>query len=246
MEMSGEQWVPLARDEVWKALNEADVLKACIPGCEGVDKQSDTAFTATVNAKVGPVKSRFKGDVTLSDMDPPNSYRLNFKGQGAAGFTKGYADIKLVEEGEGTRIVYAANATVGGKLAQVGARLIDGAAHKMANEFFSNLTERLGGSTEQASEQTSKRPESAAKPQEQAANGETTPNAGEQQSVPESPSSPSIEPSSSASSTQPGAASQQMGPAQAPGPSQPAGTNRTLLWIVIAIVILVILWLILR
>lgn len=244
MEMSGEQSVPLARDEVWKALNDAEVLKACIPGCEGVDKQSDTAFTATVNAKVGPVKSRFKGDVTLSDMDPPNSYRLNFQGQGVAGFTKGYADVKLVDEGEGTRIIYGANATVGGKLAQVGARLVDGAARKMANEFFSNLTEHLGGTTEKAAGQTPQGPESATKPQEQVS-GEASQPSKSERTAPEAPPAPGS--GTSASATTPsGAAAQPTGPAPSSDSSQPAGTNRTVLWVVIAVVVLVILWLILR
>lgn len=161
MEMSGEQWVPLKRDEVWEVLNDTQVLNACIPGCEGIDKRSDTEFSATVNAKVGPVKSRFKGNMTLSDMNPPNSYRLNFEAQGSAGFTKGYADIQLAEDGEGTRIHYGANASIGGKLAQVGARLVDGAARKTANDFFNNLTEHLGATTEPAVEEAPQRQEGA-------------------------------------------------------------------------------------
>lgn len=153
MEMSGEQRVPLAQDEVWKALNDPDVLGACIPGCEHVEKVSDTEFKATVNAAVGPVKSKFKGKVTLSDLDPPNSYRLAFQGDGSAGFVKGEADVRLnSEDTRETVIGYQAKATVGGKLAQVGSRLIDGAARKMANDFFANLTRHLGG-TYDASDQ---------------------------------------------------------------------------------------------
>jgi carbon monoxide dehydrogenase subunit G len=155
MEMSGDQWVPLGRDEVWKALNDPHVLQECIPGCESVEQKSDTEFAATVTAKVGQIKSRFKGDMNLSDLDPPSSYKLNFQGQGAAGFTKGSASVNLVDESEGTRIQYNADANIGGKLARVGARLIDGAARKMANEFFTNLTEYLGGSAKPAGEQGS-------------------------------------------------------------------------------------------
>lgn len=165
MEMSGEQRVPLAQEEVWKSLNDPDVLKACIPGCESVDKVSDTEFKAIVNTRIGPVRSRFKGRVTMSDLDPPNSYKLSFQGDGTAGFIKGEVDVKLTPEGErNTAIGYTSKATVGGKLAQVGSRLIDGAARKMANDFFSNLTRELGG-TYQASEEA--RPEKAPEPAQQ-------------------------------------------------------------------------------
>ncbi len=145
MEMTGEQRIPRSRDEVWNALNDPDLLKACVPGCQDMEKLSDTEFKATVSTKIGPVKSRFKGTITLSDMDPPNSYTLSFKGDGTAGFIKGGADVRLKPDGDAATIVeYTARATVGGKLAQVGSRLIDGAARKMANEFFTSLGRELG------------------------------------------------------------------------------------------------------
>jgi len=248
MDMSGDQWVPLAREEVWKALNDAEVLKACIPGCEGVEKTSDTAFTATVNAKVGPVKSRFKGDVTLSDMDPPNSYRLNFQGQGAAGFTKGSADVKLTEEAEGTRIAYSANATVGGKLAQVGARLVDGAARKMANDFFSNLTERLGGKAGEGpaqADQGGETPQGGGAPPSGASENNQQARA---EQAPDERASAGAEPAAgagAAASPEAASSSAPQGTKAPPGPPE-QGSNRVLLWVVLAVVIAVIVWLILR
>lgn len=147
MEMNGEQSVPLSQQDVWGALNDSDVLAACIPGCESLEQTSDTEFKARVRTAVGPVNAQFKGRMTLSDMSPPDSYKLSFKGDGNAGFVQGNADVRLApsQAGHGTTISYDAKAKVGGKLAQIGSRLIDGAAHKMADDFFANLTRHLGG-----------------------------------------------------------------------------------------------------
>ncbi|KZK85988.1 Carbon monoxide dehydrogenase subunit G (CoxG) [Pseudovibrio sp. Ad13] len=146
MEMSGEQQIPASQEKVWEALNDPELLKKCIPGCDSLEKTSDTEMSATVTAKVGPVKAKFKGEVTLSDLNPPNSYKISGEGKGGvAGFAKGSADVTLSESGDGTLLSYEVNAKVGGKLAQLGNRLIDSTARKMAEEFFSNLNRELGG-----------------------------------------------------------------------------------------------------
>jgi carbon monoxide dehydrogenase subunit G len=140
MDMTGEQRIPAPRQAVWDALNDADALKASIPGCEEVEKKSDTEFSAKVLLAVGPVKARFSGEVTLSDIDAPNGYTLTGQGSGgAAGFGKGEAKITLSEDGGDTVISYTAHATVGGKLAQIGQRLIDATAKKLAGQFFENF-----------------------------------------------------------------------------------------------------------
>jgi carbon monoxide dehydrogenase subunit G len=142
MDMTGEYRIQAPRDRVWAALNDPEVLKQAIPGCDSIDKQSDTEMSAKVTARVGPVKASFTGQVTLSDLDPPNSYRISGEGKGgAAGFAKGGANVKLEADGDATILKYEVNATVGGKLAQLGARLIDGTAKKMAGEFFTKFAE---------------------------------------------------------------------------------------------------------
>ncbi len=147
MDMTGEFHIPAPRDTVWKALNDPEILKRSIAGCEELEKTSDTEFTAKVTAKVGPVKARFTGKVTLSDLDPPNGYKITGEGQGgAAGFAKGSAEVHLEPEGDGTLLKYVVHAAIGGKLAQIGARLIDGAANKMAGEFFSSFASNVVGS----------------------------------------------------------------------------------------------------
>ena len=146
MEMSGEYRIQASREKVWDALNDPDILKQSIPGCEEIERLSDTEMTAKVTAKVGPVKASFTGQVTLSDLDPPNSYRISGEGKGgAAGFAKGGANVRLEADGDATVLRYDVDATVGGKLAQLGARLIDGTAKKMAGEFFSTFAEVVGG-----------------------------------------------------------------------------------------------------
>ena len=146
MEMTGEQFIPAAQTEVWRALNDPAVLKTCLFGCESIEKVTDTEYTVVTTAAIGPVKARFKGKLTLSDLAPPNSYSLSFDGQGgAAGFGKGSAKVSLATEGTGTRLSYALKAQVGGKLAQIGSRLIDSVAKKMADDFFTAFNQEIGG-----------------------------------------------------------------------------------------------------
>ena len=149
MKMNGEFRVPTDRETVWRALNDPEVLKECLPGCKEIEKTSDTEMTATLALKVGPVKATFAGGVTLSDLDPPNSYTLSGQGQGgAAGFASGEARVRLVDDGGGTVVHYDVDAKVGGKLAQIGSRLIDSTAKKLAKQFFDSLAEKLGGGEE--------------------------------------------------------------------------------------------------
>ncbi|MFN7751570.1 MAG: SRPBCC family protein [Pseudomonadota bacterium] len=137
MEIKGERILPAKRELVWAALNDAGVLQRSIPGCETIDKVSDTELNATLTLKVGPVKARFKGNVKLVDLEPPQRYTIVGEGQGGvAGFGKMKATVTLAEEAGGTRLSYVADAQVGGKLAQVGSRLIEGTAAKLAQEFF--------------------------------------------------------------------------------------------------------------
>jgi carbon monoxide dehydrogenase subunit G len=144
MEMSGEQLIPASQADTWKALNDPEILKACIPGCETIDRVSDTEYTIGMTARIGPVSAKFKGKLMISDPDPPNSYSIAFEGQGgAAGFGKGGAKVQLSTEGEGTKLVYQVKANVGGKLAQIGSRLIDAAAGKLANDFFNAFNAKL-------------------------------------------------------------------------------------------------------
>lgn len=144
MDMSGEQRIPAPRDVVWQALNDPAVLKLCIPGCQDLVKSSDTQMTARVVLKVGPVSARFEGAVTLSDLDPPNSYRISGEGQGGmAGFAKGEARVDLEADGEETLLRYQVEAQVGGKLAQLGARLIDATAKQMSTAFFKRFAAEI-------------------------------------------------------------------------------------------------------
>ncbi len=145
MEMSGQQRIAAPRAKVWQALNDPEVLRQCIPGCRSLDKRSDSEMAATVRAKVGPVSATFNGTVTLTNIDPPNGYTISGEGKGgAAGFAKGGADVKLSDDGDGTLLTYTAKAQVGGKLAQVGARLIDATAKQMADQFFTSFAEKVG------------------------------------------------------------------------------------------------------
>ena len=144
MDMTGEYRIPASRDQVWAALNDPETLKASLPGCESLEKVSEHEFAATVVAKVGPVRAKFNGNVSLSNLNPPESYTISGEGKGgAAGFAKGGADVRLVEEGGVTILTYTAKADVGGKLAQLGSRLIDGTAKKMADEFFDNFSKQV-------------------------------------------------------------------------------------------------------
>jgi carbon monoxide dehydrogenase subunit G len=148
MDLTGEYRIPAPRETVWAALNNPDILKACIPGCEELNKTSDTEFVARVVAKIGPVKAGFNGKVTLSDLDPPNGYTIAGEGQGgAAGFAKGGAKVRLepVDGGSATMLHYAADAQIGGKLAQIGSRLVEGSARKLADEFFAAFATQAAG-----------------------------------------------------------------------------------------------------
>lgn len=142
MDMNGEQLIPLPRQRVWEALNDPETLKACIPGCETIERVSDSEYKIAMTAAIGPVKARFSGKLLLSDLNPPESYSIAFEGSGgAAGFGKGGAKVVLAPEGDSTRLVYTAHATVGGKLAQIGSRLIDGVAKKMTEDFFAKFNQ---------------------------------------------------------------------------------------------------------
>jgi carbon monoxide dehydrogenase subunit G len=144
--MTGEVQLPAPRQVVWEKLNDPAVLKSCIPGCEELDKTSDNEFQAVAKMKVGPVSARFKGRVTLSDFDPPNSYKITGEGEGGvAGFAKGGATVNLQDKDGGTLLVYNVEAQIGGKLAQLGQRLINGSAKKLADEFFTNFAEAVKG-----------------------------------------------------------------------------------------------------
>jgi carbon monoxide dehydrogenase subunit G len=146
MELTGTRTIAAPREVVWAKLNDAETLQACIPGCEELTGSPEEGFQATVKQKVGPVKATFKGEVTLSDVNPPESYRIAGEGKGGvAGFAKGGADVKLAEVPEGTELSYAVDAKVGGKIAQLGSRLIDSFAAKMADAFFENFKERVEG-----------------------------------------------------------------------------------------------------
>jgi len=148
MQMNDSRSVPASRDRVWAALNDPDVLRQCIPGCQSLEMTSPTDMTATVVIKVGPVKATFGGKVTLSDLDPPTSYRITGEGSGGvAGFAKGGAAIRLEAVGDNETILhYEVDSQIGGKLAQLGARLIDSTAKKLAGEFFTKFSAVVAGS----------------------------------------------------------------------------------------------------
>jgi carbon monoxide dehydrogenase subunit G len=146
MEMTGEYRIAAPREKVWAALNDPEILKASIPGCQELEKRSDTEMSAKVVSKIGPVKATFLGEVTLTNINPPSSYTISGEGKGGvAGFAKGGADVALVEDGADTILRYTAKAQVGGKLAQLGARLIDATAKQMADQFFGAFAARVGG-----------------------------------------------------------------------------------------------------
>lgn len=151
MEMTGEQLIPASREETWKALNDTEFLKQCVPGCESIEPAGDNTYTVQMTARVGPVSAKFKGKLTLSDLDPPQSYSIAFEGQGGvAGFARGSARVRLEPDGEGTRLTYTVKASVGGKLAQIGSRLVDAAAQKVASDFFTAFNEKLAARQPQA------------------------------------------------------------------------------------------------
>jgi carbon monoxide dehydrogenase subunit G len=147
MDMTGENRIPAPRQKVWEALNDPEILKQCIPGCEEIVLTSPTEWAAKVTAKIGPVKARFSGKVTLSDIDPPNGYKITGEGSGGvAGFAKGGASVKLADDGAGTLLTYKVESQVGGKLAQIGSRLIESTSRKMADDFFGKFVEVVAAS----------------------------------------------------------------------------------------------------
>lgn len=165
MELKGEQHIPLEREAVWAALNDPALLKASIPGCESIDETAENEYAVTMLAAIGPVKARFKGKLAVSEMCPPESYTLTFEGSGgAAGFGKGGAKVALASVEGGTLLSYQANAQVGGKIAQVGSRLIDGVAAKMAAEFFTRFKAALAAPEDTQQESGEQGGEQGAKP----------------------------------------------------------------------------------
>ena len=165
MEMTGEQLIHAAQAEVWRGLNDPDTLKACISGCEAIERVSELEYSIVTTAAIGPVKAKFRGKLKLADLDPPNSYSLSFDGQGgAAGFGKGTAQVSLAAEGAGTRLRYAVKAQVGGKLAQIGSRLVDGVAKKLADDFFAAFKQHIGAPAAPAAPAAAPQGESSAAP----------------------------------------------------------------------------------
>ncbi len=154
MQMNGEQRIDASRERVWAALNDPETLRKCIPGCDKLEMSSPTDMTATVTLKVGPVKASFAGKVTLSDLDPPKGYRIAGEGSGGvAGFAKGGANVQLEADGQdATTLRYAVDVQIGGKLAQLGGRLIDSTAKKLAAEFFERLSREIAPPTSTSEE----------------------------------------------------------------------------------------------
>lgn len=163
MELKGQQLIPASQQRTWDSLNDTEVLKACIPGCETLEKTAEGGFVATLALRIGPVSAKFKGSLTLSDVQPPNRYTMHFDGQGGmAGFGKGSAQVTLSPAAGGTMLDYEAKAQVGGKLAQVGSRLVDAAAGKITNDFFSAFCTRVGADAAAAGEAIAQGPDSTA------------------------------------------------------------------------------------
>ena len=233
MDMSGEYRVSAPRDKVWAALNDPAILKQCIPGCESLEKVSDTEMNGKVTAKVGPVTARFGGKVTLSDLDPPNSYKISGEGTGGpAGFAKGGAAVSLRDDNGATVLSYKVDANVGGKLARIGSRLIDGTARKMADEFFSRFAAIVGAPAEAPSSEPPQTP-----PEEP---------------PPATAQAPPAAPAAMASvATAPGIALAPAPVAAAGGTQTAAATTSSAaltraLWIAVGILVLAVIYLILR
>lgn len=160
MQITGEYRIPAPRQAVWDALNDPEILTQCIPGCEELIRTDEGGFEAKVTAKVGPVRAKFNGKVELSDIDPPNGYTISGQGTGgAAGFAKGGAKVSLADDGGETMLSYSVDASVGGKLAQIGSRLIDATAKKMADDFFSKFAELVGAGAQTSAEGEAPTPE---------------------------------------------------------------------------------------
>ena len=153
MKLSGSYQINLSKEKVWEALNDPEILKQAIPGCEEFTKNSDTEFTATATNKIGPFNASFTGDIELTDLDPPNSYKITGSGNSPVGFASGEATVKLEDDEKGTNLIYEVEANVGGKIAQVGSRLIDMTAKKMADIFFGKFSELISNNDSSSSEQ---------------------------------------------------------------------------------------------
>ena len=144
MEMTGEQLIPAPQQTVWSALNDPQILKECVPGCESIELVGDNEYRVLMTSRIGPVSAKFKGKLLLSDVQAPNSYSISFEGQGGAvGFAKGSAKVALSPDGGSTKLTYSAKANIGGKLAQIGSRLIDAAANMIARQFFEAFNEKV-------------------------------------------------------------------------------------------------------
>ena len=152
MKLSGSYQINLSKEKVWEALNDPEILKQAIPGCEEFTKNSDTEFTATATNKIGPFNASFTGDIELTDLDPPNSYKITGSGNSPVGFASGEATVKLEDNEKGTNLIYEVEANVGGKIAQVGSRLIDMTAKKMADIFFGKFSELISTEDNSSSE----------------------------------------------------------------------------------------------
>lgn len=151
MDMGGEERIAAPREVVWQALNDPEILRQCIPGCQSLEQKSPTELAATVKLKIGPVSASFSGEVTLSDITPPESYTISGEGKGGiAGFAKGSATVTLLEDGSDTLLRYATKAQVGGKLAQLGSRLIDSTSQKLAAQFFADFNKAVMAKAGQA------------------------------------------------------------------------------------------------
>lgn len=219
MDMTGEYRLNASREAVYDALNDPEILKQCIPGCEEIEKTSDTELTAKVVAKVGPVKAKFSGAVTLSDLNRPESYTISGEGKGgAAGFAKGGAKVRLEPDGTGTLMHYEVHADIGGKLAQLGSRLIDGTAKKMAKDFFETFAGLVDGRG---------MAEAAAEP----ASTPCAADLSEAATAPEPAPQPAAAP---AAAPEPAKAAE---PAKAPEPAEAGGIS-PMVWIVGAIVLI--------
>ena len=157
MKLSGSYQINLSKEKVWEALNDPEILKKAIPGCEEFTKNSDTEFTATATNKIGPFNASFTGDIELTDLDPPNSYKITGSGNSPVGFASGEATVKLEDNEKGTNLIYEVEANVGGKIAQVGSRLIDMTAKKMADIFFGKFSELISTDDSTSSEQISEK-----------------------------------------------------------------------------------------
>ena len=157
MKLSGSYQINLSKQKVWEALNDPEILKKAIPGCEEFKKNSDTEFTATATNKIGPFNASFTGDIELTDLDPPNSYKITGSGNSPVGFASGEATVKLEDNEKGTNLIYEVEANVGGKIAQVGSRLIDMTAKKMADIFFGKFSELISTDDSTSSEQISEK-----------------------------------------------------------------------------------------